>query len=400
MSSKRKASKSASSSTEHGVLEAFARQMFAGGGAGAISRTLTAPVERVKVVLQVQAVSKVPETQQFKGIVDCFAGIYRQQGFLGYWRGNGLNVLRIIPNSAIKFSTYDHYKKIAFPEGEQKYRDNRKEKYLRKMVCGGLSGVTTLIPVYPLDLARTKLSADTQGRYRGVVHLMRTTVSTHGVLGLYTGLTISLCGIVPYLAISLATYDTLKEITMKKTQSYSQRPEQSTSILGMISFDNLPGKILLGSVSAIISQSFTYPMDTIRRHMQVSGGLGQRKRYGSTLECIREIYQRYGLKGFYRGLTANAARAAPQTGIEFAAFDILSGFLKQQNRENRSRQREVVLIDDSRGQSPAPSSPQSSTHRVVEPEPEADSEYESGPRRKGDTNRVQVKLERYYTKPQ
>ena len=216
-----------SSKKERSLLEAFFRQMFAGGGAGAISRTLTAPVERVKVVLQVQAVSKVPESQKFKGIVDCFIGIYRQQGIRGYWRGNGVNVLRIIPNSAIKFATYDHYKKLAFPGGEYKYRKNKREKYLRKMVCGGLSGITTLIPVYPLDLARTKLSADTTGRYRGMGHLLRSTVSYHGFTGLYFGLGISLCGIVPYLAISLATYDTLKELTDAGSHYYSTRAAKS-----------------------------------------------------------------------------------------------------------------------------------------------------------------------------
>lgn len=289
----------------------FLRQLAAGGGAGAISRTLTAPVERIKVVLQVQAVASIPESQKFKGISDCFFGIYRQQGIPGYWRGNGINVLRIVPNSAIKFATFDQYKKLAFPEGEKAYEDRKKEKILRKMFCGGLAGASTMIPVYPLDLARTKLSADTTGKYRGMVHLFKQTVDANGVRGLYSGIGISLCGIIPYLAISLTSYDTLKEVTA----NYA-------------SLSSLPGRVMLGSIAAIISQSIAYPIDTIRRHMQVSGGLGQRAKYLNTTECIKEIYRLHGIKGYYRGILINVTRAAPQTGIEFACFDFLSSFLR------------------------------------------------------------------------
>mmetsp|Transcript_3808 Transcript_3808/g.4611 ORF Transcript_3808/g.4611 Transcript_3808/m.4611 type:complete len:418 (-) Transcript_3808:242-1495(-) len=304
-----------SSHKKNGTIDGgqnFASKMFAGGGAGAISRTLTAPMERVKVVLQTQAVSNIPESQRYKGIIDCLVGIPRQQGIVGYWRGNGLNVFRIIPNSAIKFSTFDYYKSVAFPRGESNYEG--KEKFFRKMACGGLAGVSTLAPIYPLDLARTRLSADTTGKYRGLVHLVRSTVERQGIRGLYSGLTVSLCGIIPYLAISLATYDTLKEITQ-----------------GNELFDNPAGKVLLGSVAAISSQSIAYPIDTIRRHMQVAGGLGQKDSYKSTFDCVRAIYRANGWRGFYKGLVANASRAAPQTGIEFACFDILSGILIEQH---------------------------------------------------------------------
>lgn len=297
---------------ETSVLEIFGRKMFAGGGAGAISRTLTAPVERVKVVLQVQSVSNVPEHLKFKGIKDCFFGIYKKQGIVGYWRGNGINVLRIVPNSAIKFATFDFYKRVAFPKGEKNYES--REKFVRKMLCGGLAGASTMIPVYPLDFARTKLSADTTSKYRGIRHLMSSTISTHGVKGLYSGLSVSLFGIIPYLAVSLTTYDTLKELAGDKSE-----------------FNSLPGRICLGSIAAIISQAMAYPVDTVRRHMQVSGGLGQRAKYNSVRECLKEIYSKNGVRGFYKGLFINVARAAPQTGIEFAAFDYLSALI----RENR-----------------------------------------------------------------
>jgi len=106
--------------------------LVSGGFAGALSRTLLAPLERVKVLLQVQEVSLVPPEMRYKGIVDALKRIPAEQGFLAFWRGNGVNVARMIPNSAIKFATYDSYKRLAFPDGEGAY--SGREQFLRKMV--------------------------------------------------------------------------------------------------------------------------------------------------------------------------------------------------------------------------------------------------------------------------
>lgn len=325
------------------------RKLIAGGGAGAISRTLTAPLERVKVVLQVQAVSKVPEALKYKGIWDCLTRIGREQGVLAYWRGNGVNVLRIIPNSAIKFTTFDTYKKLAFPEGEAEYKG--REKFLRKMFCGALSGVSTIIPVYPLDLARTRLSADTSSRYNGMVHLMQSTIEKEGIAGMYKGLGISLCGIMPYLAISLSTYDTLKDMTQ-----------------GDPFFSHPLGKVMLGSTAAILSQSLAYPIDTVRRHMQVSGALGQQRLYANTSDCIRKIYASGGARGFYKGLLANASRAAPQTGIEFACYDFIASLLKNTDMPLRTAWRKAsgAQIDQVQHLSAAPLRPVNDDHEDIE----------------------------------
>jgi solute carrier family 25 (adenine nucleotide translocator) protein 4/5/6/31 len=259
-------------------------------------------MQRVKVLLQVQEVSLVAVQDRYKGIVDCLVRIPREQGVLAFWRGNGVNVARMIPNSAIKFATYDRYKKLAFPEGgESAYSGG--EQFARRMMCGALSGMSTILPVYPMDLARTRLTADVavQRRYTGLVDCLAKTKQTEGVRGLYKGLAISLAGIIPYLAISLSMYDTMK--SWARGNGYSQTP-----------FLNF----LMGSLAAVMGQTISYPLDTVRRHLQVSGALGQTDRYSGTTDCVRKIFKSAGWRGFYRGVLANGLRAAPQTGIEFA----------------------------------------------------------------------------------
>lgn len=224
----------------------------------------------------------------------------------------------MIPNSAIKFTTFDFLKSVAFPLGEHAYTSN--ELMMRKLMCGALSGVVTLVPVYPIDLVRTRLTADVNEvkRYRNALDCVKQTVRRKpdgtggGVPALYKGLSISLAGIIPYLALSLTMYDTLKDKAKE-----SQIPFFSTPF----------GLITLGSTSALISQTITFPVDTIRRRLQVSGVPGQPV-HKTTWECIAHVYRTSGIGGFYRGVLANGLRSAPQTGIEFACYDVIRKYLQ------------------------------------------------------------------------
>lgn len=188
------------------ISKKFALEVIAGGAGGGISRTIVAPLERVKVLLQVQelALSKSQVSRPYSGIMDALVRIPKEQGFLAYWRGNGVNVIRIVPNSAIKFSTFDHFKRLTFPGGEDKYKKDYRDFTLRKLACGGLSGVVTIIPIYPLDLARTRLTADvrTNRMYKGLFDCLKQTFKNEGFTGLYKGLGISVFGIIPYLVCS------------------------------------------------------------------------------------------------------------------------------------------------------------------------------------------------------
>lgn len=250
-------------------------QLLAGSGAGVISRTLIAPLERVKVLLQVQEVSiDIAKENRYKGILDTLIRIPREQGFVSFWRGNGVNCARMIPNSAIKFTTYDYYKTLVYPNGEQNY--SKTEAFFRKMACGALSGVSTLVPTYPMDLARTRLTADVSAnrRYRGLVDCIVKTRQSEGVYGLYKGLGISLAGIIPYLALSLSMYDEFKNIAKETKIKFWLSPF---------------GLVCLGSISAIISQTIAYPLDTVRRHMQVGAAGKQSETNFPNPRCLARL---------------------------------------------------------------------------------------------------------------
>lgn len=136
----------------------FFKDFMIGGVSAAVSKTAVAPIERVKLLLQVQDANKnIPQDQRYKGIGDCFKRVNAEQGFASFWRGNLANVIRYFPTQALNFAFKDTYKKIFNPYNPKK---EPVKFFMGNMASGGAAGATSLMFVYPLDFARTRLAAD------------------------------------------------------------------------------------------------------------------------------------------------------------------------------------------------------------------------------------------------
>merc|ERR1711872_1171811 len=197
---------------------AFMKDFLAGGIAAGISKTVVAPIERVKLLLQVQAVSKqLTEAQKYKGIVDCFVRIPKEQGFGAFWRGNLANVIRYFPTQALNFAFKDKYKDMFLSGVDKKTQFWR--FFAGNLASGGAAGATSLCFVYPLDFARTRLAADVgSGKARefsGLGNCLSTIAKRDGVKGLYQGFGVSVQGIIIYRAAFFGLYDTAKGMTGK-----------------------------------------------------------------------------------------------------------------------------------------------------------------------------------------
>jgi solute carrier family 25 (adenine nucleotide translocator) protein 4/5/6/31 len=129
---------------------------FAGGLAGIVAKTITAPIERVKLLLQTEHENSKLKTK-YLGIADCFQRCIREEGVISLWRGNGVNVIRYFPTQAINFSTKDFYGRLL---RVSERRSSNTEFLLYNILCGGLAGSTTTCFVHPLDFARTRLAVD------------------------------------------------------------------------------------------------------------------------------------------------------------------------------------------------------------------------------------------------
>ncbi|WP_266143627.1 MC/SLC25 family protein, partial [Escherichia coli] len=192
----------------------FLKDFAAGGVAAAISKTTVAPIERVKLLLQVQHASKqITADKQYKGMIDCFIRIPKEQGFLSYWRGNLANVIRYFPTQALNFAFKDKYNQIFLGGVDKKTQFWR--YFVGNLASGGAAGATSLCFVYPLDFARTRLAADigkagAEREFTGLGNCIAKTFKSDGLVGLYRGFGVSVQGIIIYRAAYFGCFDTAK----------------------------------------------------------------------------------------------------------------------------------------------------------------------------------------------
>uniref|UniRef100_A0A8C0R4Q9 ADP/ATP translocase n=1 Tax=Canis lupus dingo TaxID=286419 RepID=A0A8C0R4Q9_CANLU len=190
----------------------FTKDFLAGGVSAAISKTVVAPIEQVKLLLQVQHASKqITADKQSKGIIDCVVWIPKEQGVLSYWRGNLAKVIRHFPTQALNFAFKDKYKQIFLGGVDKRIQFWR--YFAENLTSGGTAGATSLCFMYPLDFARTRLAADVgkagaEREFRGLGDCLK--MKSDGIKGLYQGFNVSGQGIIIYRAAYFGIYDTAK----------------------------------------------------------------------------------------------------------------------------------------------------------------------------------------------
>lgn len=273
----------------------FAKDFIAGGVSAAISKTAVAPIERVKLLLQVQHISKqIAADKQYKGMIDCFVRIPKEQGFLSYWRGNFANVIRYFPTQALNFAFKDKYKQI-FLGGVDKHTQFWRY-FAGNLASGGAAGATSLCFVYPLDFARTRLAADVgkaggEREFTGLGNCLSKIFKADGLVGLYRGFGVSVQGIIIYRAAYFGFFDTAKGMLPD--------PKNTPFLISWAIAQTVT------TVAGIVS----YPFDTVRRRMMMQSGRSKADiMYKNTMHCWSKIYQTEGGAAFFKGAFSNVLR--------------------------------------------------------------------------------------------
>ena len=263
-----------------------------GGVSAAVSKTIVAPIERVKLLLQVQdASSTIKAEDRYNGIGDCFKRVINEQGFASLWRGNLANVVRYFPTQALNFAFKDFYKTIFNPYNP---KTDPGKFFIGNCMSGGAAGATSLTVVYPLDFARTRLAADVGSggdrEFNGLVDCLKKIFMKDGPLGLYRGFGISVIGIVAYRASYFGMFDTGKAMFFPDAKN--------ANVLAMWAYAQFV------TVSAGI---ISYPLDTVRRRLMMDSGRAE-KMYNGTLDCFAKIARDEGPRAFFKGSLSNVIR--------------------------------------------------------------------------------------------
>ncbi|KAF7724738.1 hypothetical protein EC973_000766 [Apophysomyces ossiformis] len=289
--------------TDEAARNAY-KYLAAGGIAGAVSRTCTAPFDRLKVYLITQTTCQTgtggPSSLSIAGAL---RNIYGQGGFRAFFVGNGLNVMKIIPESAIKFYVFETAKTVLAELTQSE--DKNAIPVGARFVAGGVAGLCSQFCIYPVETLKTRIMSSkvtptpSQVAPRSfVLHIAKEMYKTGGVRAFWPGLTLGLMGVFPYQALDMGIYETLKV-------TYLQYMNSSQAAGGRNNSNGQPNVLVLwacGMMSGSIGATSVYPLNMIRTRLQAQGTPGHPHRYTSAWDAAKKTFQADGVKGFYKGL--------------------------------------------------------------------------------------------------
>ena len=289
-------------------FKTFMIEFLMGGVSAAVSKTIAAPIELIKLRLQnMDAMLKSGSLETpYTGILNCGTRVASEEGVKALWKGNGTNVLRYFPTQALNFSFKDYFKRLF---GKSKDKDGYWIWFAGNLASGGAAGSVSLLFVYSLDYARTRLTNDLKNskkggekQFNGLIDVYKKTLQSDGLAGLYRGFVISCVGIVIYRGLYFGIFDSVKPSLPKEMQ------------------DNLLISFLLGWGVTVGAGLASYPIDTIRRRMMMTSGEGEK--FSGSIDCAQKIMQREGFKSFFKGAAANILRGIAGAGV-LALYDKL-----------------------------------------------------------------------------
>ncbi|KAI5801578.1 mitochondrial carrier domain-containing protein [Peziza echinospora] len=317
-------------------LDYVLRSGLAGGVAGCAAKTLIAPLDRVKILFQASNPQFLKYTGSWVGVAHAVKDIQRQDGFWGLYRGHSATLLRIFPYAAIKFVAYEQIRAIAIPSKEY-------ETPVRRFLSGSLAGVASVFFTYPLEVIRVRLAFETRKDHRltltgickkiyheGGVHApaQGVTAPLSGIKNFYRGFLPTVLGMLPYAGVSFLSHDMMGD--WLRNSSISKYTTVHAP-LPIASSDNLEARekkvvlkvwaeLLTGGFAGLCSQTASYPLEIVRRRMQVGGAIGdgQFLRVGET---VRAIWRTSGFRGFFVGLSIGYVKIIPMTATAFFVYE-------------------------------------------------------------------------------
>lgn len=326
--------------------EYLVKSGIAGGIAGCAAKTVVGPLDRVKILFQTQNPQFAKYTGSWTGFPTAVRDIYLQAGVNGLFKGHSATLLRIFPYAGIKFLAYEQIRARVIHSSAQ-------ETPGRRFVSGSLAGMVSVFFTYPLEVIRVRLAFETRaGERSNLPSIVRKIYSEHaappahtpsnavaatathavekltpqtGLANFFRGFTPTLLGMVPYAGASFLAHDTMSDVmrwpllapyTVLPNTSRSETATQS----GKPAQLRYWAELTTGGIAGFVSQTVSYPLEVIRRRMQVGGVVGDGHRLGIA-EVARRIYVERGWRGYFVGLTIGYVKVVPMVATSFFVYE-------------------------------------------------------------------------------
>lgn len=232
--------------------------------------------------------------------------LFQTEGLRGFFKGNAANCLKVAPTKGIQFVAFEALKRVLFRLRENR-RTGTKVKPLmawERFVAGGLAGMTAAIACYPLDTAKTLLTAHPE-RFSGVLQTIAAVARQQGPQALYRGLSPTLVAMMPYAGLDFAIYEQLK-------LWYMHRNKKEANLLILLA---------IGAFAGTVAQTACHPLDVVRKRLQLQGIGGRPIQYRSMIQAASGIMKKEGPFALYRGLQPMYISAIPSAGVSYVVYE-------------------------------------------------------------------------------
>ncbi|KAL8854310.1 MAG: hypothetical protein Q9221_000796 [Calogaya cf. arnoldii] len=316
-------------------LDYVLRTGLAGGLAGCAAKTIVGPLDRVKILFQASNPQFAKYTGSWFGVVTAMRDINRESGLRGLFRGHSATLLRIFPYASIKFLAYEQFRSLLIPSSSY-------ETFLRRFFTGASAGVTSVFITYPLEVIRVRLAFETKHESRSslsgickqIYHEQPAKVSAStplgnavpaiptprtGLINFYRGFSSTLAGMLPYAGMSFLTHDTAGDwLRLPAVASYTTTANpKNPSAPPILKYW---AELIAGGFAGLVSQTASYPLEVIRRRMQVGGAVGDGHRLGMA-ETARTVWRERGWRGFFVGLGIGYFKVVPMAAVSFYVYE-------------------------------------------------------------------------------
>lgn len=278
-------------------------QLISGAVAGSCAKTVIAPGDRVKILYQTNSSRRF----SWRGVYRTFSKIITHTGPRGLWRGHTATLMRVVPYSATSYTTFDYYRRLINSW-------NRFDRVTTRFVAGACAGATATAVTYPLDMMRARMAAhwEMSPKYANYMLGFKEIVREEGWSNLFRGMRPTLLGIMPYAGLSFMAFETLKVNLVHRLKLQGGEAEIST-----------PARLSCGALAGVFAQSTTYPLDIVRRRMQVHPDM-----YRNEWHAMRDIVKTEGVRGgLFKGVTMNWIKGPIAVAVSFTVNDKLKSLL-------------------------------------------------------------------------
>ncbi|RDW69837.1 hypothetical protein BP6252_08857 [Coleophoma cylindrospora] len=325
-------------------LDYIWRTGVAGGMAGCAAKTLVAPLDRVKILFQASNPHFAKYTGSWFGVITAMKDIRKEEGTRGLFRGHSATLLRIFPYAAIKFLAYEQIRAVIIHGPEH-------ETPVRRLLSGSLAGVTSVFFTYPLEVIRVRLAFETKKNSKSslsdickrIYHerpgltpkasrgaaavidsagaIVERITPTSGIGNFYRGFSATIMGMLPYAGMSFLTHDTAGDLLRHPlVAEYTTLPKPSSSPPDKPAPLRSWAELAAGGIAGLVSQTSSYPLEVIRRRMQVGGAVGDGHRL-HVGETARRIWAERGFRGFWVGLSIGYVKIIPMAAVSFYVYE-------------------------------------------------------------------------------